>query len=332
MHNFTFVALSYNHEKYIIEHLESIKFLIHKYGKNIRFEIIIADDASKDNTVLLARKWLAANTSLFSSIIVLSDGVNKGTCKNFTAAVSRITSQHCKITASDDVYSYENLFEAYHDIDSYHLMSGIPLNVVNGTMQTSHFDLFNLIATECVYRSSDYSERLKSISFFNAPNFLHNINLLKNFDIVQFVNQFSVTEDYPFLIKSAEIFKNFNYKLNFKTYVYYRRTQNSTYIIKNHAFTKDKLKIFDYLIATETSVFNKIILKNRKFCFKINNSYLRKIMNISFFIYGLKIIFNFDKIYTIYCKEKTAGLIEHNSHQKHFNCIFNSARQVDFNE
>ena len=40
---FTFLALAYNHEKYIIEHLESIKYLVEKYGSGINCKIIIND-------------------------------------------------------------------------------------------------------------------------------------------------------------------------------------------------------------------------------------------------------------------------------------------------
>lgn len=321
MRDFTFVALTYNHEKYILEHLESIKFLIENYGQKISFEIIIADDASKDNTALLAQKWLNMNAKLFNNSMVLSDGINKGTCKNFTSAITRITSQHCKVTAGDDIYSYENLFEAYHDIDDYHLMSGVPLNLIGNVIQPSRSDLFNLIATDCIYQSVDYSDRLKFISFFNAPNFLHNIKVLKNQTITGFLNLFAVTEDFPFVIKAAEVFKPFKFKLNLKTYVYYRRTPNSTYLIKNVAFTKDKLALFTYLVENEPNAFKRIILRNRRFCFALNNRYLKKLLNISIYFYATLILLNFIKIYSPFLKNKQSTF----SHQNHYDLIFKAA-------
>lgn len=318
MRDFTFVVLTYNHEKYILEHLESIKFLIENYGQNINFEIIIADDASKDNTVLLAQKWLNMNAKLFNNSMVLSDGINKGTCKNFTSAIMQITSQHCKITAGDDIYSYENLFEAYHEMDEYHLMSGVPLNLIGNTIQPSLFNLFNLIATEFIYRSIDYSQRLKFISFFNAPNFLHNVGVLKNHKVAEFVNQFAVTEDYPFLIKVAEEYNPLKFKLHLKTYVYYRRTSNSTYLIKNDIFTKDKISLFTYLISEETKFFEKVILRNRRFCFALKNRYLKKIFNISLYIYGVLVFFNLIKIYPLFSKNNHSTL----AHQAHYDLIY----------
>ena len=34
LNDFCFVVVSYNQENYVFQHLESIKFLIEKYGKN----------------------------------------------------------------------------------------------------------------------------------------------------------------------------------------------------------------------------------------------------------------------------------------------------------
>ena len=318
MRDFTFVVLTYNHEKFILEHLESIKFLINNYGQKIRFEIIIADDASRDSTVAIANNWLKVNSNLFANIIILSDGINKGTCKNFTSAIKRITSLHCKVTAGDDIYSYENLFEAYRNIEEYHLTSGVPLNLIGNTIQSSQFDLFNLIATDCIYQSIDYSQRLKFISFFNAPNFLHNTNVLKNQKIAEFVNQFAVTEDYPFLIKAAEVYKPLRFKLHFKTYVYYRRTSNSTYLIRNDVFTKDKISLFTYLINEETNFFEKIILRNRRFCFTLKNRYLKKIFNMGLYIYSVLVLFNLFRIYHLFSKNNQSTL----AHQAHYDLIY----------
>lgn len=321
MVDFTFIVLTYNHEKFILEHLESIKFLIVKYGQGIRCEIIIADDASKDGTVKLASKWLKANAALFVKVTLLSEGINKGTCKNFTSAVERVTTEHCKVTAGDDVYSYENLFEAYSDIEDYHLMSGVPLNLIESIIKPSSFDLFNLIATDCVYKSDDYSDRLKFISFFNAPNFLHNGKVLKNKIILDFVNQFTVTEDYPFAIKAAEVFKPFKFKLKLKTYVYYRRTSNSTYLIKNDIFTKDKLALFTYLVDNEPNLIKRIVIQNRLFCFSMKNRYLKKLLNVSIYLYGIFILINIIEIYSIFSKSKK----EIHSHQAHYSLISNCA-------
>lgn len=325
MLDFTFISLTYNHEKFIVEHLESIKFLIENHGQHISFEIIIADDASKDNTVKLANAWLKVNRNLFAKTTVISDGLNKGTCKNLTLAINKLTTHCCKVTAGDDVYSYENLFDAYQEIDKYHLISGVPLSLHGNSIHPSHSDLFNLIASDIVYRKFDYSDRLKFVNFFNAPSFIHNVELLKNQVVIDFINQFHVTEDYPLVIKASEVFRPLKFKQNLKTYVYYRRTANSTYIIKSDVFTKDKLSIFSYLIDNEANLFKRFILCNRRFCFTLKGRYLNKGLNLGVYFYGVLIFLNFVKIYHLFLNNKRLTT----THQKHYDLIFRLAQNFE---
>ena len=53
--SFAFLVLCHNQEDYIIEHLESIKYLSLKYGDNIDIDIIINDDFSNDSSPKLIK-------------------------------------------------------------------------------------------------------------------------------------------------------------------------------------------------------------------------------------------------------------------------------------
>jgi len=59
--SFAFLVLCHNQEDYIIEHLESIKYLSLKYGHNIDKDIIINDDFSNDSSPELIKTWLYKN-------------------------------------------------------------------------------------------------------------------------------------------------------------------------------------------------------------------------------------------------------------------------------
>lgn len=311
--NFTFVVLTYNHFNYILEHLESIKYLIENYADGIAIELIVADDASHDNTVVLTKSWLDKNSYLFKKITVLSDGINRGTCKNLTRALENLATDYCKITAGDDVYSYENLFFEAKKIDGNHILSGLPLNLINGTIVDTQFDLFNLFATNIIYKNSPYLTRLQRINFFNTPSIFYAVSALVNKEITNFVNQYSVTEDYPLQIKMAELYKPLKFVQIEKIFVYYRRTGNSTYLVKNTEFNKDKIAIFIYLIKSTQKIFDQLILRNRLFCYKLGNRYLKRSLNISFYLYGLNILKN---IFSILNKMKKfdARLDKHQSH------------------
>lgn len=290
--DFTFVVLTYNHSNYILEHLESVKYLVDNYGHGIAIDIIIADDASQDSTVDLAKLWIEKNKYIFRKAVILSDGMNRGTSKNLILALENLATNYCKITAGDDVYSYENLFLEAKKIDANHILSGLPLNLTDGTIRATQFDLFNLFATNIIYKNSQYITRLKRINFFNSPSIIYAVPALLNKVVTGFVSKYSVTEDYPLQIKMAELYSPLKFVQVDKIFVYYRRTSNSTYLVKNTQFNRDKIDLFNYLIESERSTFGKLILRNRLYCYNLNNRYLKKALNLSFYLYGFGVLKN----------------------------------------
>ena len=66
---FTFVTITYNHEKYIIEHLESIRYQIENYSEGKKMNLIVSDDGSVDNTMRYAQQWVERNKNLFSEVL-----------------------------------------------------------------------------------------------------------------------------------------------------------------------------------------------------------------------------------------------------------------------
>ena len=94
----------------------------------------------------------------------------------------------------------------------------------------------------------------------------------------------------------AEVYSPLRFIQKNNILIYYRRTNNSTYLIKNKTFTEDKIKIFNYLIDTEKNWFNKLLLQNRIFCFNLKSRYLKIILNLNYYIYGLFFLGNIFKI------------------------------------
>ena len=74
---FTFVTITYNHEKYIIEHLESIRYQIENFSEGKKMNLIISDDGSMDDTMLFAQKWVERNRFLFSEVELLTSEKNQ---------------------------------------------------------------------------------------------------------------------------------------------------------------------------------------------------------------------------------------------------------------
>ena len=86
----------YNHERYIIECLESVKNCGYP-----NLELIVIDDGSKDNSYSLALDWEQANRSAFKNLI-LESKQNEGIVKTLNHAIQKSSGKFITTLASDD--------------------------------------------------------------------------------------------------------------------------------------------------------------------------------------------------------------------------------------
>ncbi len=329
--NFTFSVLTFNHELYIIEHLESIKFLIENFGSAYNFNIIIADDGSRDQTLALANQWLVAHSDLFVDVKVLGDGTNNGTCFNYTRLWPLIEGELFKITAGDDVYSCVNIFEEVEKLKHNDFFSGLPLLLIDGEISDSRSTIFHILATDVIYRGKKLIERIKGISSINTPNLFCSKKFLNDKDLCDFIKSYRVTEDFPMMVKIASSYENTSFAQSHEVYVYYRRTSGSTYLVRGSDFDLDKLQAFNYMLSNEKKWLDRIILKNRIHCYKLDNTVLKKLMTIGYYIYLSKIAMNLFPIFKSFFKPKLTT----STHQLHYNLIAerskNFLKTIDYN-
>jgi hypothetical protein len=318
---FAFLVLVYNQESYIIEHLESIKFLIIKYGFNIEVDILINDDFSNDNSTKLINFWIEKNTTLFRNVIKMYNTKNIGTSKSVYNLLKANTADKCKITAADDVYSFENIFLSESYTRKISVQSAFPITMIDGELIDSKFSNFLNIATEVIYKKNPLLHRFKHFSLNNAPNIFYEVRCLEHINVLNFLKNFDVIEDWPIQIQISREFPDFKFELIDKVFVYYRRTANSTYIVSNKRFLNDKLKIYNNLIETETNILEKIRLISRKICFLSQNKYINVLFNLDFYIFILSIIPNLQKIN----KRLTNLDLKIDLHKNHYKHIKNLA-------
>jgi hypothetical protein len=314
-HGFTFLALACNHEKYIIEHLESIKYLVECYGSSINCKLIINDDYSKDRTIELIDGWLSQNLSLFHTVVKLYNKNNLGTCTSLINMLSHVDTAYLKLTACDDVYSFENIFECMILEDEISILSGYPLALVDSELSVNKKDIYNIVASDILYGNRPLIDRFKFLSNNNAPNIIYNSKYLTDERVLNFLKSFDVIEDWPIQTAIAENFPSTKFKQVDKIFVYYRRTLGSVYLVANNRFYKDKSKVYGYLIDNENSFLMKTLLKSRFMCFKFGNAYLNKALNLGFYVYFSMFIFN---VFNIVKKNKSIDLnfINHDMHYR----------------
>jgi glycosyltransferase involved in cell wall biosynthesis len=100
----TVIAPCYNHERFVLECLESIRTQDYP-----NLQIIVTDDCSKDASPALIREWMEANPSL--QVVFIQSEQNRGLCKVLNHAISLATGKYIAMTNTDDVWEPDKLRE-----------------------------------------------------------------------------------------------------------------------------------------------------------------------------------------------------------------------------
>lgn len=317
LNSFSFLILTYNHEKYIVEHLESIKYQILNHGSEIAIDLLINDDSSKDKTIFLVDLWLHANKSLFRNIKKVYNQNNIGTAASVIALINLINTDMFKMTAGDDIYSFENIFEAAVFSNDFAFHSGFPLYFKKNLPYFNTLSTYLHVATQHVYAKQNLYERFQRFNYHNAPNLFYNLKYIKSEEILSYLRRYDVIEDWPLQIAISRFYPELKFKYSSKVYVYYRRTSGSIFLTENKRFSKDKLEIYNDLIVNSNSAFVKALLICRAFCFKNQKIPFIKILNFDLWIFFLKSIPFFITILMY----RTNSKIDLNMHRQHLNLI-----------
>lgn len=92
------ILITYNHEKYIEESLQSILRQVTRFSVNI----IVADDCSQDNTVEIIKRLESESGQSFTW---LSYDHNHGIMKNYQRAFAACTAEYIAVMEGDDIWS-----------------------------------------------------------------------------------------------------------------------------------------------------------------------------------------------------------------------------------
>jgi glycosyltransferase involved in cell wall biosynthesis len=294
--SFAFLVLAYNHQKYILEHLESIKYLVLTHGLGVDVDLIVNDDCSSDQTRSLIDKWLSVNALNFRNIKTIYNSKNIGTCKSLNNMLANMAADRCKITAGDDVYSYENIFELTKNKSNIAMIFGRTLHLMGDKISLNRVSSTLSTATQIIYDEDSIIHRFKHLSYNNAPNLFYATECLLSPKVRAYLHRFDVVEDWPLQVAIAREFTNHRISLINNVIVYYRRTTGSTYIVENDRFTKDKIRLYSDLITNEAEFTERLRLLIRRFCFKTKSPWINKIANIDFYIFTMNCVINMFKI------------------------------------
>ena len=256
MIEFTFLVVSYNQERMIVDTLESIKYQVVQYGKNRAIYLIVADDGSIDKTQSTIKKWTDENREQFAGIELVLRGENHGTSYNFADAMRRVRTQFFYSIAGDDLIS---------DLDVISIISGHGLQKI--VAAPCYFLSEGRIVTErSRYQSmaqiAFYDKaKLKKISYYKCPmlngSFMSSDLMVE--DVLKFSEQYNVLDDQARYIKLFEGADGFDYGYERNAVLIYRLsvsqiTRSSGEIRKR--LINAKRKLVRYSIKTHCSLAN----------------------------------------------------------------------------
>jgi glycosyltransferase involved in cell wall biosynthesis len=202
------VVVTYNSSKTIVETLESIKSQTYP-----NIELIISDDASKDDTILKCWKWLAdlaENESRFVSKKVVLAGVNLGIPANCNRGVKTSSGSYIKLIAGDDALFSTCLMDNFRyvekrpDVDillsqmeifDTKFQSELSLGVWKSGALTDFFP-------DEISASQQYNMLLTNDRVGNTPTIFLRAGIFEK--IGYFDEEFPWVEDYPFWLKATK--------------------------------------------------------------------------------------------------------------------------------
>lgn len=320
--SFAFLVVTYNHQNYILEHLESIKYLVDCFAAEINVDLVVSDDCSRDKTQSIIDAWLVRNAGLFRNVKTIYNSANIGTCKSVENLLSALTAERCKITAGDDVYSFENIFALTKHSDSIAMVSGRALYLTDQYLRLDRRSSLLAAASQSIYKHDPLIHRFKHLSYTNAPNLFYATDCLLHPSVRSYLTGFDVTEDWPLQIAIARHFPTRGLCFLDEVLVYYRRTAGSTYLSASSRFVRDKLKIYDDLIGKESNFIERLRLQSRKASFNLRSRWPSRMINLDYYFFFANFLWRVNEIRTA---ARLRG-VDLERHQRHYVSVRNRAR------
>lgn len=165
---FAFLILAYNQENYIQQTLNSIKYQVENYGKNVRVRLVIGDDCSADSTVKVAKRWIQDNIHIFEQAYVIEHSKNVGTVENFVSLMDELEiGEAFAVLAADDLFSNENVIGTITEMKDDVILSFPYIQLIGDTVSYNTKYLRNYF-----YKVNTYNKK-KNIRRFMMGNYLH---------------------------------------------------------------------------------------------------------------------------------------------------------------
>lgn len=233
------IVITYCSGKTVIRTLESIKAQNYE-----RMELVIADDASKDDTTKITDAWIAENENYFENVVKVYATENKGIPGNLNRGIKKATGTFVKLMAADDVL-YQGALQEYADCMLHHEkvlpLARVRLLVEGEGDVTAVKQYCDRCYEVCREDTKTQFQKLLKANWVVSPaaDFYRRDTLL---EVGGFVEEFRWMEDYPMSLKLM----NAGYRFQFidEELVGYRISAGSVTGGHVNELKKTELKVF----------------------------------------------------------------------------------------
>lgn len=267
MYDYTFAMLTYNQEKFVIEHLESLRYQIEKFGQKYHIFFLLCDDCSTDKTVMFVKNWIAQNSYLFMECQYIISEKNRGIVRNYVQCLQNIKTDNFKILAGDDLYYKNNIFEITRNRDF--VLSPL-IHIPSINIEEKFFWTYKYAVIRKKNLRRDFEEFIKYIHVIQTPGVFWKH---KYFDkkMVEMLKGYKWIEDTPtwnYLLSNDSL----NVYFEEKPLIMYRESAGIS-TNENHAlyseFRKEQIKIKEQIFVNNKKVRILNPYRYKYFCMRI---------------------------------------------------------------
>lgn len=257
------VTPTYNHEKFVVQSLESIR---NQTYKNIQH--IIIDDFSQDNTAKITEEWIAKNNY---DCIFIKHSKNVGICKTLNESLKLSNGKYWSGCSSDDMFNIQKLEISVNILE----------NTKDKNLAFTHGN-FNIIDEHGKYNKKNVNCKKSALTDDDFINFLttgydiQTLTALFRFDALKdvgFFNEDLGFEDLDLTLRL--LLKGYTHKRILKPLADYRKIRGGNSISDNHRknylITKDFIKMNKNHYSTNKlrNKVNRAVLKDAESIYKI---------------------------------------------------------------
>ncbi|WP_407403360.1 glycosyltransferase family 2 protein [Chryseobacterium sp.] len=283
----TIVVVCYNHSKYIKENLESIKSQTYP-----NIQLIVADDASPDNSVEVFEEWLTDNNY---PALKNYHKKNKGLATTLNECIELAKGKYIKLIAADDCLEPTYIEKC---IDQF-MNSTAEIVFTNA----SEIDDNGVILSESYFKVPKFSTQFELENLLLDGNFISGATLMTTRSIYATLgpyNPATLLEDYNLILRALK--KNLFVSYIPENLIHYRRHENNITLKRFHKLEVETIK--EKILFDKKGRYADIIHSNIKKQVNNNNPEIKdlKYLYIKYKSFDFKfyIIHFYSKLYSFF--------------------------------